>query len=261
VGDPPIRLSKLIFGTGNLSKLGTEKRIMRILDQAVDLGITHFDTSPLYGFGVSERLLGICGKRHPDITFTTKVGLYPPVHGNESASKIFLRKVVQRLLRSKPRINFDFSISQAEESLQRSLSRLGRSEIDILLLHNPPMFSANDSRLYEWIRNKKTQGYIRNFGVSCSLTENDFFRARLGDDCLIQNIFSNEINEVRLAGGKPPELIYGAVRASLEHSNKGNILSAFANALPLCPESAFIVGTSNSARLIELANSSRDNND
>src|SRR5262245_10619821 len=49
----------------------------RILRRALDLGVTHFDTAALYGFGVNEALVGeVLGKRPAHVVVASKCGLF-----------------------------------------------------------------------------------------------------------------------------------------------------------------------------------------
>ena len=49
----------------------------RILRRALDLGVTHFDTAALYGFGANEKLVGeVLGKRPDHVIVASKCGLF-----------------------------------------------------------------------------------------------------------------------------------------------------------------------------------------
>jgi aryl-alcohol dehydrogenase-like predicted oxidoreductase len=49
----------------------------RVLRKAIDLGVTHFDTAALYGFGANEKLVGDVLKQRPaDVTVVSKCGLF-----------------------------------------------------------------------------------------------------------------------------------------------------------------------------------------
>ena len=49
----------------------------RRLRQALDLGVTHFDTAALYGFGTNEKLVGdVLGKRPDNVIVASKCGLF-----------------------------------------------------------------------------------------------------------------------------------------------------------------------------------------
>src|SRR5215510_1433601 len=49
----------------------------RLIRQAHDLGVTHFDTAALYGFGANEQLVGeVLGRRPDNVIVASKCGLF-----------------------------------------------------------------------------------------------------------------------------------------------------------------------------------------
>jgi L-galactose dehydrogenase len=105
LGNTGLNLPILSFGT---SSLGQEFRPVAI-DQAmesvrvaIDLGMSHIDTAPFYGRGMSEVLLGIALRNVPRDSYqlSTKLGRYSRDH-------------------------FDFSAKRVEESVHVSMHRLG----------------------------------------------------------------------------------------------------------------------------------------
>jgi aryl-alcohol dehydrogenase-like predicted oxidoreductase len=49
----------------------------RVIRRALDLGVTHFDTAALYGFGANEKLVGeLLGKRPDHVLVASKCGLF-----------------------------------------------------------------------------------------------------------------------------------------------------------------------------------------
>jgi aryl-alcohol dehydrogenase-like predicted oxidoreductase len=49
----------------------------RVIRRALDLGVTHFDTAALYGFGANEQLVGeLLGKRPDHVVVASKCGLF-----------------------------------------------------------------------------------------------------------------------------------------------------------------------------------------
>jgi len=49
----------------------------RVIRRALDLGVTHFDTAALYGFGANEQLIGdLLGKRPDHVIVASKCGLF-----------------------------------------------------------------------------------------------------------------------------------------------------------------------------------------
>jgi L-galactose dehydrogenase len=116
LGKTGLKLPTLSFGA---SSLGQEFRRVK-LDEALqsvrvalDCGLNFIDTSPFYGRGMSEVLLGIALRDVPRDRFTlcTKLGRYDLNH-------------------------FDFSARRVTESVDVSLHRLGTDHLDIVLCHD-----------------------------------------------------------------------------------------------------------------------------
>lgn len=99
-----------------------EATVDAIVVRAREHGISHFDTAPLYGVGVSERRLGRALSRFKpeEYVVATKVGrlLRPDASGE-------VKPV------------FDFSYDGIMRSLDESLLRLRMTSVDILHLHDP----------------------------------------------------------------------------------------------------------------------------
>ena len=116
LGKTGLQLPILSFGA---SSLGAEFRSVKLgeaLDSvrvALDCGLNFIDTSPFYGRGMSEVLLGIALKGVPRDSYTlcTKLGRYDLQH-------------------------FDFSAKRVAESVDVSLHRLGTDHLDIILCHD-----------------------------------------------------------------------------------------------------------------------------
>lgn len=116
LGRTGLELPILSFGA---SSLGQEFRSVQ-LDEALesvrvalDCGLNFIDTSPFYGRGMSEVILGIALRGVPRESYTlcTKLGRYDLQH-------------------------FDFSAKRVVESVDVSLHRLGTDYLDIILCHD-----------------------------------------------------------------------------------------------------------------------------
>lgn len=115
-GRTGLKLSILGFGCGAVGGLmvrGSAKDQERTVAQALAAGVNYFDTAVQYGDGESEKNLGrVLNKLKPaDAVVGTKVRIDP--------------KDVSRIA------------AAVTESLEGSLQRLGRAQVDILHLHNP----------------------------------------------------------------------------------------------------------------------------
>ena len=148
LGRTGLEVPILSFGA---SSLGQEFRPVA-LDEALASvkvalagGITLIDTSPFYGRGMSEVLLGLAlqGVPRHDYLLCTKLGRYDLAH-------------------------FDFSARRVAESVDVSLHRLGTDHLDIVLCHDiefVPMQQIVDETLPA-LRKARDQGKLRFIGFS-----------------------------------------------------------------------------------------------
>lgn len=75
IADSDVKVTRVGLGCHRLYGGAELKTSMRLVEAALDAGIRHFDTAPLYGLGLSEDALGVALKGVPDVTITTKVGI------------------------------------------------------------------------------------------------------------------------------------------------------------------------------------------
>src|SRR6266481_5947635 len=116
LGKTGLNLSVISFGA---SSLGQEFRkvdiaeAIRCVQVALDAGMNFIDTSPFYGRGMSEVLLGVALREIPRDRFIlgSKLGRYDLAH-------------------------FDFSARRVVESVDVSLHRMGVDHLDICLCHD-----------------------------------------------------------------------------------------------------------------------------
>jgi L-galactose dehydrogenase len=148
LGHTGIDVPVLSFGA---SSLGQEFRsvtldeALKSVHVALDCGLNFIDTSPFYGRGMSEVMLGIALKGIPRESYTlcTKLGRYDLGH-------------------------FDFSAKRVAESIDVSLHRLGTDHLDIILCHDiefVPMQQIVDETLPA-MRKAKEAGKVRAIGFS-----------------------------------------------------------------------------------------------
>ncbi len=96
----------------------TEANSQAILRAALEAGVTHIDTSNVYGMGRSERAIGQFLREHPGVReglhIATKAGITTDAAGQRS---------------------FDNSLSHLEAALDDSLQRLGVECVDLFYVH------------------------------------------------------------------------------------------------------------------------------
>lgn len=174
---------QLGLGTAGISSMKTYGAVMRLLNTALEKGITHFDTAPLYGQGYAEKMLGdfIRGKRDK-VTITTKVGLGSP---GSMAVPAFLalplnyyRKALKKS--SAPAIapaatsvsvaqpsllQRSISLEQVKQGFYGSLQRLRVDYIDYYFLHEAlPGFL--EAAAQDFLLTQKEKGRIKYLGVA-----------------------------------------------------------------------------------------------
>lgn len=148
LGKTGLSLPVLSFGA---SSLGQEFRqvdvneALRSVRVALDCGMDFIDTSPYYGRGMSEVLLGVALRDVPRDRYLlgTKLGRYAPQH-------------------------FDFSAKRVAESVDVSLERMKVDHLDVILCHDiefVDMRQVVDETLPA-LRKIQQQGKVRFVGVS-----------------------------------------------------------------------------------------------
>ncbi len=133
---PPI----ICFGgapIGNLFKKLNNKQAQQILEESQKNNINLYDTSPLYGYGLSEKRIGefLQSVNRNKFLLSTKVGRYLV---KEDIDKID-RGIFKGGLNFKPII--DYSYDGVMRSFEQSLKRLNVDYIDLCLLHDVDYFT------------------------------------------------------------------------------------------------------------------------
>src|SRR5262245_39180002 len=148
LGKTGLQLPILSFGAASM---GEEYRkidlneAVRSVQVALDCGMNFIDTSPYYGRGMSEVLLGFALRQIPRERYLleSKLGRYDLNH-------------------------FDFSARRVIESVDVSLHRLGVDHLDICLCHDiefVPMQQIVDDTIPA-LRKVQKQGKVRFIGIS-----------------------------------------------------------------------------------------------
>jgi aryl-alcohol dehydrogenase-like predicted oxidoreductase len=164
------------FGTTSLVKLNSSKEQLELLSETFELGLRYFDTAPYYGYGAAERVLGsFIRSRRDQVTITTKFGIQAMAGLGRVSGLIKLMKrwaklspFVHKLLSSRAHKAVQqnaFSVTEAKNSLERSLKALQTDYVDILLLHDPSPEHLTDE-LLDFLRNSVAQGKVKYFGIS-----------------------------------------------------------------------------------------------
>ena len=151
LGKTGISVSELALGTWGLSGDGyspvPDAEQEAVIDRALALGVTLFDTSDSYGQGAMETKLGQRLK-DKDAVIATKLGTDRETSPPRKA----------------------FSAQFLRESFDRSRARLQRDVIDVVLLHNPSERTLEKGEASATLEELKQSGAIKAWGVSAGST-------------------------------------------------------------------------------------------
>lgn len=247
-----LRVSRFIFGTGGLLSVGGAAFRRRLLFAAVDAGFTHFDTSPYYGFGVAERDLAAILKARPDVTITTKVGLYPPGGADQKVATALLRKMLGRAWGTLSRPVVDFTLESGRRSLEESLRRTGRERIDLYLLHDPVVNMVATDEWLRWLESCVDTGKVRYFGMALTAEAVRPFldgNAAIGEVVQLRDSVAGREADVLDRYGRPKQITYGYVSSALRANPRCSVPGVLRAALARNPHGAIIVTSSQPERL------------
>lgn len=156
LGTTDLNVSEVAFGvwtvaTGWWGKVEHDDAV-HLLRDAVEQGVTLFDTADTYADGYGEEILrdAFPKQKRQDVIIATKFGydLKAPRWGHHK----------ERRQRWEP----EFIREACEDSLQR----LGTDYIDLYQLHNPRIETIHDDAVFETLDALVKEGKIRNYGVA-----------------------------------------------------------------------------------------------
>ncbi|WP_174734085.1 aldo/keto reductase [Mesobacillus harenae] len=144
LGNSNLKVSELALGC---MSLGTDKNhAKKVIEAALEEGVTYFDTADLYEFGLNEEIVGeaLQGVRD-QVVIATKAG--------------------NRWSSSKDGWSWDPSKAHIKEAVKSSLKRLNTEYIDLYQLHGGTIEDPIDETI-EAFEELKQEGFIRHYGLS-----------------------------------------------------------------------------------------------
>lgn len=140
-------VSELGFGCASFwgRSMFPESRAIALVHQALELGITFFDTGASYGGGVAETRLGLA------------------LRSRDTSSLIVATKAGPEKINGK--VVRDYSPDAIEASLARSRERLGLETIPLFQLHGPEIGDMTDA-LFERLWQLRARGWFRWLGLN-----------------------------------------------------------------------------------------------
>ncbi|HET9187643.1 MAG TPA: aldo/keto reductase [Acidothermaceae bacterium] len=149
LGSTGIEVSEIGLGAWQLGNTdqwtGPDRETsLRIVDEALTLGVNLFDTAPGYAGGRSEQLLGEALEgRRADVVLVTKFG-----HKADGSS--------------------DWDAARIEPAVEQSLEALRTDYLDVILMHSPPseLLDGTIAAHYREFERLRGAGVVRAYGAS-----------------------------------------------------------------------------------------------
>jgi predicted oxidoreductase len=131
----------------------SDQALLKLTEQAIELGVTTFDHADIYGNYTCEKLFGdalsLKKSLRNEIEIVTKCGI----------------KLVSEKFPSRKVKIYDYGFDHIVSSVNNSLANLGTDHIDVLLLHRPAPFFNPEIAAQAFSALKKS-GKVLHFGVS-----------------------------------------------------------------------------------------------
>jgi len=166
LGKTGLRVAELALGTWGLSGDGygpvDEATQQKVVERAIEMGVSLIDTADAYGGGRMEQLLGRILADRRDVVVVTKGGTDRTT--------------------APPRKRFDGPY--IKESVEKSLRRLARRRVDVYLLHNPSVSALEGGDAVDTLTALKAEGKVGHWGVSVGDVETGRAAIRCGAEIL-----------------------------------------------------------------------------
>jgi D-threo-aldose 1-dehydrogenase len=196
LGRTGLDLSVLGFGCapiGDIYAVLDDANAILAIEHAATHGVAYFDTAPHYGQGLAEHRLGTALRRHkkPGVVVSTKVGrlLTPAPKGRQKTTRYVGGHSFD--------VVHDYSYDATMRSFEASLHRLGRPDVDMLLIHDadawthgpvegPKRYREAMDGAYRALEKLRSEKVIKAIGVG--LNDPDYAARFLTDgdfDCML----------------------------------------------------------------------------
>src|ERR1700683_2776066 len=170
------------FGCAHLQYASRSRRqSLRLLEEAFDSGITHFDVARLYSAGEAEGIVGDFARgRRDKVILVSKAGILP--------LKQTLYHRLDRKLRTVGKTTFprlsgwlkpaiyepifgSFSPKDSRRSVETSLRELNTDYLDALLLHECKCSDVSSFQLCDTLERLRTEGKVLAYGTATDINE------------------------------------------------------------------------------------------
>jgi len=169
---------RLGFGCAGLMRVASSRARQRLLSEAFDHGVRHFDVARMYGLGAAEAELGKFARgRREQLVIATKFGIETSATSSRlarvqtPARALVARSPALRATLKRRAAVFHrphrYDPATARASLELSLRELGTDYVDILFVHDPsPRDDLQVAELGEALADLARAGYLRAWGFA-----------------------------------------------------------------------------------------------
>lgn len=172
-------------GLGNGWHPNTNQQISETLITSWNAGVRYYDTSPFYGFGLSERRLGhfLSQKPRQEFMVSTKVGRvfeadrnFYDTYNNDNPNVLWKQP-------SPFKYKYDYTADGVRKSVEQSLERLGLSSLDYVLVHDlspdnaelgkdwTKQFDIAEKGAFKELSKMRDEGLIKGWGLGVNSPE------------------------------------------------------------------------------------------
>ncbi len=170
--------SRVGFGCAGLMQSTSRAHRQRLLAEAFEHGIRHFDVARMYGLGAAEHELGRFARgRRDEIVIATKFGIEPAkAAGRLAQLQAPARAALARLPALRAAVKrraaafhqpHCYDVTTMTRSLERSLIELGTEYVDVLFVHGPgPEDELDIDELTDELEELRREGRVRAWGFA-----------------------------------------------------------------------------------------------
>jgi D-threo-aldose 1-dehydrogenase len=232
-----VETTVLGLGCADLFRLPGSRERSRVVQEAFERGIRHFDTAPMYGLGRAEPELGrFLRGRRDQVVVATKFGIRPtPVCRAIGVVQGPVRRVLAAVPALQDRARRDaagpssgpagsllytspgFDAAAAEQSLNASLRALRTDHVDLFLLHDPPPGSVRADEVRAFCEKALADGRIRAWGIAGEPGPTREVVRAFGDPAPLLQLRSEARQESAqgTAAGDAPAVTFGVIGGAL----------------------------------------------
>jgi D-threo-aldose 1-dehydrogenase len=175
---PNVTSTRIGFGCAGLMREPSARKRRRLLEEAFEQGVRHFDVARMYGLGAAEGELGRFAQgRRESVVIATKFGIEAASAPGHLAR---LQGPARRLLARYPALRsyvkgrsdafhqpHHYDALTARASLQTSLRELQTDYVDVLFLHDPsPADRVDLPEICAYLEEARQAGHVRAWGVA-----------------------------------------------------------------------------------------------